>query len=211
VQQEERGPQREVPIQKEMRSLDNFIVFIEKRFNDTVTLSNGHELYVDTKFNEFKHRVNEGVIVNVPYKYDGGAKKGDTLYFHHLVVINDGQILADIKDHYLVKYQKKETINSQCIAYKCSETGDIHPMSGWAVLEAVHEEPKLKSDIIELVVLEEPLPTKGSVAFLSQELEDLGLKVGDHVGFRKNMDYRFKIDGKEYYRTRTEDLLYVEI
>jgi co-chaperonin GroES (HSP10) len=84
-------------------------------------------------------------------------------------------------------------------------------MSGWAVLEAVHEEPKLKSDIIELVVLEEPLPTKGSVAFLSQELEDLGLKVGDHVGFRKNMDYRFKIDGKEYYRTRTEDLLYVEI
>ena len=49
------------------------------------------------------------------------------------------------------------------------------------------------------------------VSFDSEELEELGVKKGDVVGFRKNMDYRFKIDGKEYYRTRSEDLLYVEV
>ena len=36
------------------------------------------------------------------------------------------------------------------------------------------------------------------------------MKEGDIVGFVKNADYRITIDGKEYYRTRKEDLLYVE-
>lgn len=194
-----------------MRAYDNFIVFIEKRFNDTITLSNGQELYMDTKFDEFKHRVNEGVVVGTPFKHETPVQEGDILYFHHLVVINEGQPLTGKDNHYLVKYNKKETINSQCIAYKSKETGEVFPLSGWAILEPVEEAPKLKSDIIEIVTLEEPLPTKGMVSFNSEELEELGLKTGDVVGFRKNMDYRFKIDGKEYYRTRSEDLLYVEI
>ena len=34
--------------------------------------------------------------------------------------------------------------------------------------------------------------------------------MGDVVGFKENRDYRITIDGKEYYRTRVEDLLYKE-
>ena len=40
---------------------------------------------------------------------------------------------------------------------------------------------------------------------------ELRAQVGDVVGFKENRDYRIKIDGKEYYRTRVEDLLYVEV
>ena len=40
-------------------------------------------------------------------------------------------------------------------------------------------------------------------------IEELGLKVGDVVGFKENRDYRIKIEGVEYYRTRAEDLMYV--
>ena len=76
-----------------MRSLKKFVVELKKRLNDTMTLDNGVELYVDTKYNEFDHRVTEGPIISVPAKYDSGAQPGDTLYFHHLVVINGGQSL----------------------------------------------------------------------------------------------------------------------
>ncbi len=72
------------------------------------------------------------------------------------------------------------------------------------------EELKIKSDVVEVVELKEKLPTKGRVAFTSSGIEELGLSVGDIVGFKENRDYRIKIDGKEYYRTRTQDLLYVE-
>ena len=77
-------------------------------------------------------------------------------------------------------------------------------------LEGVEEETEVKSDVIELVDLEEQLPTKGKIAFTAPWIEELGLKVGDIVGFKKNRDYRITICDKEYYRTRAEDLLYVE-
>jgi co-chaperonin GroES (HSP10) len=48
------------------------------------------------------------------------------------------------------------------------------------------------------------------VAFDSDELAAINVKKGDVVGFKKNHDYRFKIDGLEYYRTRVEDLMYVQ-
>jgi len=77
-----------------MKTLDLFIVHIPKRLKDTFTLSDGTEIYVDTKFNEFDHRVTSGEVVAAPTKYDTGVQKGDTLYFHHLVVINEGQVLT---------------------------------------------------------------------------------------------------------------------
>ena len=61
-----------------------------------------------------------------------------------------------------------------------------------------------------MVKLKEDPVLKGRVAFTAPWIEEMGVKVGDVVGFPKNMDYRIKIDGKEYYRTRSQDFLYVE-
>tara|TARA_Y100000592_G_C5367072_1_gene266599 strand:- start:370 stop:861 length:492 start_codon:yes stop_codon:yes gene_type:complete len=158
---------------------------------------------------EFNYRVTEGPVVASPFKYDTGVRVGDTLYFHHLVVMQGGQVLTGVDDHYIVKYNP-EAISNQAIAYKCQDTGEIKPLTGWSLLEPVEEEDKTKSDVIEIVQLKEKLPTKGRVAFTSSGIEEIGLKVGDIVGFKENRDYRIKIDGKEYYRTRIEDLLYVE-
>ena len=191
-----------------MRSLKKFVVELKKRLNDTMKLDSGLELYVDTKYNEFQHRVTEGPIVSVPAKYDTGAKPGDTLYFHHLVVINGGQSLTGDDDHYLVHYHPDMATESQAIAYK-GEDG-IGLLGGWGLLEPVEETKQPESDAIEIVKLKEDKVTKGRVAFTAPWIEELGVKVGDVVGIPRNMDYRIKIDGKEYYRTRAQDFLYVE-
>jgi co-chaperonin GroES (HSP10) len=194
-----------------MKTLDIFVVELEKQFKDTMTTDSGLELYVDNRFNEFEHRTTEGPVICSPLKYDTGVKKGDTLYFHHLVVINEGQVLTGNKNHYLVRYDPNHTINNQAIAFKSKKTGKVKPLMGWALLEFTEqEELDIKSDLIEVVDLSEKLPTKGRVAFDSPWLEELGVKAGDVVGFKQNRDYRIKIEGKEYYRTRAEDLLYVE-
>ena len=150
-------------------------------------------------------------MVSAPLKYNTGVKAGDTLYFHHLVVVNDGQPLTGEDNHYLVRFDPTATINNQAIAYKCQETGRVRPLAGWSLLEGVEEEEEKQSDLIEVVTLKESPVTKGMVAFEAPWVDELGLKVGDVVGFAKNMDYRINIDGKEYYRTRAEDLMYVEI
>ena len=196
-----------------MRTFNFFVVKLDKLVNDTITMSNGKELYIDSSLDEmgeFNYRVTEGPVVASPFKYKTGVSPGDTLYFHHLVVMQGGQVLTGDDGHYIVRYHE-EALSNQAIAYKSKKDGKIRPLAGWSLLEPVdQEELKTKSNVIEVVELKEKLPTKGRIAFTSSGIEELGLKVGDVVGFKENRDYRIKIDGKEYYRTRTEDLLYVE-
>lgn len=191
-----------------MKALDAFIVELKNNVNDTITTDSGLELYVDTRFNEFDHRVNEGPIHNPPARYKTGAKPGDTLYFHHHVVLDKGQIMPGEEDKYLVFYNEQQAATNQAIAYKDQKTGKIHQLFGWALLEPYEEEEEKESEIIEVVKLKQSPVTKGKVAF---GVKEMGLKKGDIVGFKKNRDYRIKIDGKEYYRVAATELLYKQL
>ena len=47
-----------------MKTLDLFVVELEKQIKDTITTKEGLTLYVDSRFNEFEHRVTEGPVVS---------------------------------------------------------------------------------------------------------------------------------------------------
>ena len=196
-----------------MKTLDLFVVELDKQTKDTIKTDSGLELYIDSKWNEFEHRVTEGPVVSAPLKHKTGVKKGDTLYFHHLVVMNEGQVLTGHEKHYLVRYDPRQTINNQAIAYKSAKSGHIYPLAGWALLEPVEqdEEPGTTSDLIEVVKLEQPKVRKARVAFDAPWLEELGVGIGDVVGIKKNRDYEITIDENKYFRVRAEDILYKEL
>jgi len=198
-----------------MKTFNLFVVKLENRLKDTITSESGFELYVDAKFNDFKNRTTEGPVVCTPFKYDTGVEEGDTLYFHHLVVLggdNNGQIFTQEDNTYIVNYDPDHAISNQAIAYKSQKDGKIRCLTGWCLLKSVEqEELSLQSDLIEIVDLTEKLPTKGEVAYTCKEADEIGVLPGDIVGFKQNRDYRITIDGVEYYRTRAEDLMYVEI
>jgi len=193
-----------------MESLNSFIVYLEKRYDNEIETKGGLKLYIETKFEPFKNRVNEGKVVAVPAKYETGVEVGDTLYFHHLVVLADGQPLPVDDNHYVVCYHPEHAISSQAIAYKSEKTGEIHHLSNWSILQHVEQKKEIKSNIIEVVELKERQVKKAKVAFENNHLKKLGVKKGDIVGIRKDSDYSFKIDGETFYRTRLDDLLYVE-
>lgn len=195
-----------------MKTLDLFVVELDKQIKDTITTDGGLELYVDSKFNEFKHRVTEGPVVCAPLKHDTGVEPGDTLYFHHLVVLNEGQVLTGHEKHFLVRYDAEHTINNQAIAYKSAKSGHIYTLGGWALLTPVEEgpDPGEQSDLIEVVKLTESPVRKARIAFDAPWLEELGISSGDVVGIKKNRDYEITIDEVKYFRVRAEDILYVE-
>jgi len=188
-----------------MKMLYYFVVDLPSKFHDEIDF-NGGKLVMETKFNEFDHRVTQGEVVSVPHKFDTGVEPGDTLFFHHLVVINGGMPFEGHENKYLVSYDPEIAINSHAFAYQPKGTDEVHPLAGWSILSSCFEED-LVSAMFEIVRKEEKLPTKGVVAYDSKELKELGVKKGDTVGFKENRDYRFKINGEEYYRTRCEDLL----
>ena len=198
-----------------MKTFNLFVVKLESRLKDTISTDSGFELYIDPRFDDFKNRTTEGPVVCVPFKYDTGVEEGDTLYFHHLVVMggdNNGQIFTEEDNTYIVNYDPLHAISNQAIAYKSKKDDKIRCLTGWCLLKPVEQkELSLQSDLIEIVNMEEKLPTKGEVAFACKEADELGVVPGNVVGFKQNRDYRITIDGEEYYRTRAEDLMYVEI
>ena len=136
-----------------MKTFNLFVVELDKKLHDTITTKGGLELYVDNRFNEFENRVTEGPVVAIPFKYDTGVEEGDTLYFHHLVVLNDGQTLTGEDNNYIVRYDPQHTINNQAIAYKSKKTGEIKPLAGWSLLKPVEEEKEVKSNIIDIKII----------------------------------------------------------
>ena len=190
-----------------MNLLYYFVVKLPKRLNDEIKMGD-QEIFLETKFNEFEHRIHEGEVVHTPLKFDTPVKPGDILYFHHLVVINGGMPFADYKDHYVVSFDPDVAINSHAYAYTPQGATDILPLDGWSILEPTFEEG-VEDSMFEVVEFEKKPRTTGVVSSPSQDLERLGVEVGDTVGFKRNMDYTFQAFGKDFFRTRTEDLLYV--
>ena len=147
-------------------------------------------------------------MVQTPLKFDTPVQPGDTLYFHHNVVVNGGMPFADYKDHYVVSFDPEVAVNSHAYAYRPQGTTEVHPLEGWSILAPVFEE-EVEHALFDLKAVDRPARTEGEVYADCDALRELGVSKGDVVGFRKNMDYVFKIDGEEYFRTRTQDLLYV--
>lgn len=197
-----------------MKALNLFIVELDKLINDTIKTESGLEFFIDTRFEmgEFNNRINEGKIVSPPIKWDTGAKEGDTLYFHHHVVIQGGQKLFgnDYTDkNYICMYDHDNIMANQAIAYKSQDDGEINVVGGWIIMEPYYDERVPLSDIIEDVHLEDQKLEKGRLAFESEGSKELEVKVGDILGFRGS-PYKFKIDGKDYIRMSKDFIDYVQ-
>lgn len=197
-----------------MKTLNVFVVELDKLINDTINVG-GKEMFIDTRFEmgEFNNRVNEGVITSPPVKYNTGAKKGDTLYFHHHVVLQGGQKLFG-EDHddkqYICMYDHDRIMANQAIAYKCQETNEIYPFTGWIIMKPYRDKKIQSSDIIEEVVLEEKKLHKGRLAFENKSSKDLAINLDDIVVFKESIAYPFKIDGEDYIRVSAEMVDYVQ-
>lgn len=209
-----------------MRSLRHFLVRVPNVTKNTIIV-NGEEMYLDTKFSEFEHRTMEAEVVATPVKYETEVQVGDTMYFHHHVVLGGnhlrlsdettqleetkkrGQFIDPDDDIYVVYYDgNRDPISTQAYAFKSKTTGEVRLLSDWIFLvpeeqeEVEEEEIKIGNQIIYLLPKkEEPEEKFGYVKWSSPKLEELGLEPGDKVLIRKNADYEMEVDGERLYRT----------
>lgn len=189
-----------------MKAIYDFFVRLPKAFNDEVEVGDT-TIYIDPKWNEFENRKMEAEIVAVPLKYDTGAEVGDTLYFHHHVLIAGNGTRQRVQDDiYYVKYNPNNSQSTQAYAYK-NKDGDVQLLSEWIFLdpEVQPDEEITESGII--TNLKKPEYNQfGYVVYDSPVVRDLGLKAGDKVMIMKHADYRMKVDGKEVYRTHIDHI-----
>jgi co-chaperonin GroES (HSP10) len=178
-----------------------------KAFNDEVKLGST-TIHIDSKWDEFSNRKMEAEVYCTPLKYDTPVKVGDTIYFHHHVVVSNEGKGQKIDDNlYSVFYNPHNSRATQVYAYKCKDTGEVHLLSEWIFLKPAEQELEEKTDSGIILDIKKPEYNQfGYVLYDSQAVRDLGLKKGDKVMIMKNSDYEMEIDGQKVYRTHIENI-----
>jgi len=187
-----------------MKPLHHFIVHIPQKFNDEVSF-NGGTLQLVSKFNEFEHRVNSAKITGCPKGFDC---VGDTLYFHHHVVMEQMYNIGD--DLYLVNYDPIGGYANHAIAIE-DEAGDITMLGDWCFVAPPVEQEEETSDSGIILSLEKEPELEGVLLAIPSDSEWIGTKSGDMVGYTKNSEYEMELlNGDKVYRMRTTELVYVK-
>lgn len=189
-----------------MRPIRDFIVEIPNKFNDEVKLSDDTTIKIVTKFDEFGNRVNHGKIASANSQF--ANRKGDTLYFHHHVVMEKIYNIED--DLYFVTYDPNGGYGNHAIAIE-DKAGNITMLGDWCfVLPPSEPKEETSNSGIILSIKEEP-ELEGKLLAIPEDSEWIGAKPGDMVGYTKNSDYKMKLsDGTIVYRMRTTELVYVK-
>ena len=197
-----------------------FLVEVEKPYEDTVEV-NGVEVSIDITFNPLKFARQYGVVYEVPSWLPEGldfdVKKGDKVYFHHLITANSSNASQksitnqDYKSEHLVEWIEKENIYKIHWQYLYARvrSGKLKMLHHWNFIEQKREsEEDIKTESgIFLKPEEEDITLHGHVEYMNDWMKEQGVKKGDEIVFSENSEYKMNIEGKTLMRMRNEDIL----
>lgn len=177
-----------------MRAPFNFIVRPEMgtRYNNTKSVG-GIDLIVNTSEEDHNFSNRHAIVVEVPSKYNGPIRPGDTLLVHHNVFkyyndmkgrqksgrsfFRDDVFLIDPDQFFLYKQDGKwHTYDRYCF---------VRPM------------PATESYIKKPFTNE---PLMGTMVYPNEYLATQGVRAGDKVCFKPDSEYEFEIEGEKLYR-----------
>ncbi len=175
-----------------MQSLFEYIISTENRYNNTIDVE-GKELVVNTEVTErdymFVNRI--GKIVKLPLYNNSELKENDEVIVHHNVFRrwidvegiqkNSSSFLNE--NEYLVS-------DDQIFAYK--RNNKWRSLPNFCFVKPLYKKNKwaLKTDENLL----------GILTYSNHKLNQLGVSVGDVVGFTPDSEYEFNIEGEKLYR-----------
>ena len=206
--------------------LRDLIVHVESERKQELTHGSLNLITPDsaTKFNEFDNRNAFGIVKGCPNLKD--VKKGDTVWFHHNVVINQDNGMSMAKDKskighqfridseenlYLIPYSEKD-FSLNCMAYlvEDSKTKEKKALNIFVFGEPVKkEELEDRSGLIIRNQHEYGFALECKIKYASDYAVEYGLKEGDIVGVTNNADYKMDIDGEDLWRFPVNSIAYV--
>jgi co-chaperonin GroES (HSP10) len=201
-----------------------FLVQVEKAYDDTIEF-NGREIFLDIKFDPYRFARQYGVVYETPRWLPKGlefdVKKGDKIYFHHLITAAKGGVTIDkkfsnesgqdYKSANLVDWVEEENVYKvhwQQI-YARVRKGKLKMLHHWNfVKQKVESEDniKTKSGIFFKPEVED-ITLHGTIVHMNDWLKNQGVKTGDEIVFSENSEYDMTIEGEKLLRMRNEDIL----
>ena len=174
-----------------MQSPFDFIV-TGKRYNNTKDIG-GIELIINTSEEDHNFSNRYAEVVEVPHKYDGPVKKGDTLLVHHNVFKFYNDIKGNRKSGR--SFFRDDTFfvePDQFYMYKRDGNWNTHGRFCF-----VKPLPATESYIKKPFTNE---PLMGKMVYPNEYLISQGVRSGNTVCFKPDSEYEFDVDGEKLYR-----------
>ena len=178
----------------------NILVKVKNRIDNTHTFSNGLSIEINTAYNEGKMINQEAEVIAVGNMITD-IKKGDVVYVHHLVPTDQNKIQDDIY----------KCTNDNAFAFKSN--GKVSARGGFVICKPNKNEHIEETSIGILLKQEKEYSNLCEIAFNSEIGKLFGLEdqdiiyVNNPIG-SQSFFYSFKIDGVEYFRVPTSQILY---
>ena len=197
-----------------------FFVKVEKPYEDTVSIGDT-KLILNTTFNPLQLARQHGEVYIapdwLPKGLDFDVKKGDKVYFHHLITSNTASAGTknitndDYKSEHLIDWIEEENVYKIHWQYLYARVrnGNLKMLHHWNFVEQkIESEEDIKSESgIFLKSEQEDIELHGHMAHLSDWMKEQGIKKGDEVIFSENSEYKMDIEGKTLMRMRNQDIL----
>lgn len=189
-----------------MESAGQLLVKIEKDFSDEIKLSDGGKLYLDSSYNRFENRMVSGVLTSVPPKFQHVFQAGDTVYFHHSLVIDDRvRRCVDWKERiFILQYTPDHTFN--CLVYLIKRGDKMFTVNDFVFIRPIEEE---KYRMIGSLYVPDSAASekvwRGEIAYSNDYVnESMGVCVGDTVVITDRGRYEMNIMGESLWRMRSD-------
>ena len=175
-----------------MQSLFEYIISTENRYNNKIDVD-GKELVLNTEVTErdfiFVNRI--GTILKLPLHGSSILKVGDKVIVHHNVFRRWISMKGEEKNSSSFLNENEYLVpNDQIFAY--NRTGKWVSLPNYCFVKPIYKEGEwaLKTD--------ENL--SGVLTYSNDTLDELGVSIGDTVGFTPDSEYEFDIEGQKLYR-----------
>jgi co-chaperonin GroES (HSP10) len=184
-----------------MNLLKHYVVKVNRSKENTLKVGDT-ELFLDTRFNEYEHITQEGVVVAVPEKHNciiDDLRIDDLVYFHHFTCLDENDVSADFGGE--KEYYRCEPINIYA-RKRGDDLKSFHDIVLCDFIEESEDNIKTKSGIYLKPAADKAF-RKAIVTHCPKEYDF----VGKQIYYQYNHDYEMTIDGKRKYRMYVKSVL----
>jgi hypothetical protein len=181
-----------------MNSIYDFIVTPKNgRYDNEISIGD-KKIIVNTNIQDHKLVSRNAIVVSVPLAYKSKIKKGDEVIIHHNIFRRWYDIKG--KERNSGQYFKEHLYfckPDQIYLYKKDNE--------WtSIMDRCFVMPIKNNNYITYDIEEKCI---GILKIGNSSLEALGINTGDLVGYRKNREWEFVVDGKRVYCMKSNDII----
>lgn len=190
-----------------MKTLNYMIVEVDSAYNNEKKIGDV-SLVVNSTIESVEHINRIAKVVASPEFTP--IKAGDEVIIHHNICrLRNGVKGVLTQSDYHIEDNMYFVPLMEVFAYK-PIGGDWTALAPFCFVEPIIDETKQIGSIIVQNsgdTHKGMLTRQGIMKFPNPELEEYGIKTNDKIAFSEDSEYEFVIDGKVYYRMKTNDIL----